>query len=76
MALLGSYQLLAAAQLSTAGGEKPTQSQAMGLPGGKIIRAIDGDTTALFLLFCLVFTEPEELSSIAVNGHTTSVGIE
>jgi hypothetical protein len=45
-------------------------------PCPKVIGTIDPNTTALFLLFSLVFTKPEVFPSDVVPGHTASVSID
>lgn len=48
----------------------------MELPCPEIVRAVDSDTTTLFLLFSLVFTKPEILASDMIPRHTASVSID
>lgn len=55
---------------------RPTQSEPVGFPSCEIIRAVNGNTTALWHLLRLVFSKPEELSGISINGKTASVSIE
>lgn len=53
-----------------------TQSKAMELPCSQIIRAVDPNSTTLFLLFSLVFTKPEVFPSDVIPSHTARVGID
>jgi hypothetical protein len=48
----------------------------MVLPCSKIVRAVDPNSTTLFVLFSLVFTEPEVFSSDVIPSHTASVSID